>query len=145
MAFEFSLASVLRFREMIEEREEVTLQKLLAEISQLSDAIERIDAQLAQTYASRLVDIFKPTIGLDLQASYGEVKNLKQRRQELEVQIQKLEQAQATQLNVYMAARRNREILSDMREKTRNEYRSNVIKREQKGLDDDFAARQSRS
>ena len=44
MAFQFSLASVLRVREMIEEREEGILQKILHEISKVSDAIERTDA-----------------------------------------------------------------------------------------------------
>jgi flagellar export protein FliJ len=144
MAFEFSLASVLRVREMIEEHEEGTLHKIIFEISQISDVIERIDAQLARSYASRSMDIFKSTLGLDLRASYSEIDELKQRREELEVQIQKLERARGAQLIVYVTARRNREMLSDMREKKRNEYRSHMNRREQKGLDDDFAARQSR-
>jgi flagellar FliJ protein len=145
MAFQFSLASVLRVREMIEEREEGTLHKIVFEISRMSDTIERIDGQLAQSYASRLVDALKPTIGLELQASYGEVIELKQRRKELEVQIHRLEQVRATQLIVYVAARRNREMLSDMREKKRHAYQAKVNKREQKSLDDDFSARRSRS
>ena len=59
MAFQFSLATVLRVRGIIEEREEGILQKILFDISQTSDAIERTDAQVAESYASRIADIFK--------------------------------------------------------------------------------------
>ena len=144
MAFQFSLASVLRVREMTEEREEGILQKILQEISKVSDAIERTDAQLAQAYAARLADTFKPSIGLDLHASYGEVKELKERRKELQAQLPKLEQARNAQLIIYETARRSREMLTDIREKRHTAYRSDVSKREQKVLDDNFVARQSR-
>ena len=93
MAFQFSLATVLRVRGIIEEREEGILQKILFDISKIFDDLERIDAQIAESDASRHADVFKPCIGLQVHASYGEVKELKQRRKDLEAQIQKLEQA----------------------------------------------------
>jgi len=145
MAFEFSLASVLRVRRIIEEREESVLQKIHFEISQASGAIEHTDAQLAQCYASRRSNVLKPSIGLDFQASYGEVKELKQLRKELEGQIKKLEQARDAQMVVYQAARRNREMLTDLREKKRRAYEAEMNKRAQKALDDNFAARRSRN
>lgn len=144
MAFEFSLATVLRVRGIIEEREEGILQKILSDISQTFDALERIDAQMAESNASRHADIFKPSSGLQLHASYGELTELKRRRKDLEGQIQTLELARDGQLIIYEAARRNREMLTDMREKKRSAYESDVNKREQKALDDNYIARRGR-
>ena len=74
MAFQFSLATVLRVRGIIEEREEGILQKILFDISKIFDDLERTDAQLAESNASRDADVFKPFIGLQVHASYGQVK-----------------------------------------------------------------------
>jgi flagellar export protein FliJ len=144
MAFQFSLATVLRVRGIVEEREEGILQKILFDISKIFDDLERTDAQLAESNASRDADVFKPFIGLQVHASYGQLKELKQRRKNLEGQIQKLEQARDAQLIVYEAARRDREMLTDMREKKRNAFDADVNKREQKALDDNYIARRGR-
>jgi flagellar export protein FliJ len=144
MAFDFPLATVLRVRGIIEDREEGILQKMLFDISKVFEDLERVDVQLAETDASRQADVLKPRIGLQVHASYGEVKELKQRRKDLAVQIQKLEQARDGQLIVYDAARRDREMLTDMREKKRTQYDSDISKREQKVLDDNFIARRGR-
>jgi flagellar FliJ protein len=145
MAFKFPLATVLRVRGIIEEREEGILQKILFDISQTFDRLERIEVQIAESDAARLADILKPSFGRDLHASYGEVKDLKQRRKELEAQIQKLEQARDVQLLIYEAARRDREMLTDMRQKKRTAYESDMSRSEQKTLDDNYNARRSRN
>jgi flagellar export protein FliJ len=144
MAFQFALATVLRVRGIIEEREEGILQKILFDISKIFEDLERIDVQLAETDASRQADVLEPRIGLQVHASYGEVKELKQRRKDLAVQIKQLEQARDCQLIVYEAARRGREMLTDMREKKRTAYDSDISKREQKVLDDNYIARRGR-
>jgi flagellar export protein FliJ len=144
MAFQFSLATVLRVRGIIEEREEGILQKILFDISKIFDELERTDAQLAESDAARHIDVFKPYIGLQVHAAYGQVQELKQRRKNLEGQIQKLEQTRDAQLIVYEAARRDREMLTDMREKKRTAFDADVNKREQKALDDNYIARRGR-
>jgi flagellar export protein FliJ len=144
MAFQFSLATVLRVRGIIEDREEGILQKIISEISRILDDLERTDDQLTALDASRDADVFKPRIGIQVHASYGEVNELKQRRKDLEEQIQKLEQARDEQLIVYEAARRDREMLTDMCEKKRTAYDSDMSKREQKTLDDNYIARRGR-
>jgi flagellar export protein FliJ len=141
MAFQFSLATVLRFRGMVEEREEGILQKILSDIAQTFDELERTDALLEESNAARRADIFKPSIGLQIHAFYGEVKELKQRRKDLEGQMLKLEQARDEQLVVYEAARRNREMLTDMHERKHSAYLLDMNKRAQKALDDNYIAR----
>jgi flagellar biosynthesis chaperone FliJ len=73
------------------------------------------------------------------------VRELKERRRDLERQIEKLEQARDEQLAVYDAARRDREMLTDMRQKKRTAYDSDLNKREQSTLDDNYIARRGRS
>jgi flagellar export protein FliJ len=144
MAFRFSLATVLRVRGIIEEREEALLQKILFDISKIFEDLERNEAQLAEADASRQADVLKPSIGLQVHASYGEVQELKQRRKDLAARIQELELARDRQLIVYEAARRDREILTDMRGKKRIAYDNDMSRREQKILDDNYIARRGR-
>jgi flagellar FliJ protein len=72
------------------------------------------------------------------------VHQLKQSRKDLEEQLQKLEQLRGKQLMVYEAARRGREMLTDMRQEQRGEYDSDMARREQKTLDDNHIARRGR-
>jgi len=129
---------------MFEEREERMLQKILFEISQTLEALACTDAEIAGSDTARRADVFKPFIGRNLHASYGEVKELQQSRENLLVQIQKLEQLRDRQRIVYEVARRNREMLTDMREDKRGLYESDVARREQKTLDDNYIARRGR-
>jgi flagellar export protein FliJ len=145
VAFHFSLATVLRVRVIIEEREEGILQRILFNISKVFDDLERIHTQIEEADESRHAEILKPCIGLDVHACYDQVKELKQHRKDLEDKIQKLEEARDKQLAVYEAARRNREMLTDMREKKRTAYETEMNKREQKTLDDNYISRRGRS
>jgi flagellar export protein FliJ len=144
MAFHFSLATVLRVRTIIEEREEGILQKILFDISKVFDDLERIDTQIEEADNSRHTEALKLCIGFDVHASYGEVKELRQRRKDFEGKIQKLEEARDKQLALYEAARRNREMLTDMRAKKRTAYDAEMNKREQKTLDDNYISRRGR-
>jgi flagellar export protein FliJ len=129
---------------MIEEREEGILQKILFDISTVCDDLERTDALLAESNASRHAEVFKPSIALQVQASYGQVKELKLRRHDLTRQVQKLEQERDAQIMLYQAARRDREMLTDMLEKQRNAHDAAVNLREQKTQDDNYNARRGR-
>jgi flagellar export protein FliJ len=144
MAFHFPLATVLRYRGVLEEREERMLQRILSEISQVQESQARIDSQIADSDASRSAAVFKPFAGYDLHAAYGELKELQQSRKNLEEQIKKLEQLRDRQFIAYAAARRDREILTGMRAEKLSEYDSEMARSEQKTVDDNFIARRGR-
>jgi flagellar export protein FliJ len=144
MVFQFSLATVLRVRGVLEEREKRMLQKILFEISQTLETLARTDAEIAGTDASRCADVLKPFIGRNLHASYGEVKALKQSRKDIAAQVEKLEELRDRQLIAYEGARRNREMLTDMREEKRSSYDSDMVRQEQKIMDDTYIARRGR-
>jgi flagellar export protein FliJ len=144
MAFQFSLATVLRVRGILEEREERLLQTILCEISQTQESLARAEAELEGSDASRRAEIFKRSLGHNVHASYGGVKQLKESKEGLEARIEKLKQLRDRQLIVYQQARRNREMLTDMREEKRTAYESDMARDEQKTLDDNYIARRGR-
>jgi flagellar export protein FliJ len=145
MAFQFSLAAVLRVRGILEEREERMLQKILFEISQSFEALAQIDAEISGSNASRRAEILRPVVGRQIHVSYGEVKELKQKRIDVLDRIEKLEQLRDKQLILYEKARRNREMLTDMRDEKRSAYDSDLARSEQKTLDDNYIARRGLS
>ncbi len=144
MAFKFSLATVLRVRAVLEEQEERMLQRILFEIAQATEMVARIDAEIAGTDAMRRADVFKSMIGHDIQAAYGSLQQLKQHRKELEERLEKLGQLRVKQVAIYETARRNREMLTDMREEKRAAYEAELAHNEQKALDDNFNSRRGR-
>jgi len=144
MAFKFSLDTVLRFRVILEEQEERMLQRILFEILQTQEAIARINGELAGTTESRRADVNKPNIGHNIHASYGYVQQLKQNKKELEEKLDKLRQLRDKQVIIYETARRNREMITDLREEKRAAYESEVAHNEQKILDDNFNSRRGR-
>lgn len=145
MAFKFPLATVLRVRTIREDREERMLQQILFEIGQTVRLIEHIDNELARQNVKRSSKLLTTEEGRDVHASYGEHASLKQQRKEIEAHLEKLEQLREIQIQAYEAARRDREMLTDMRKTQRDEYWTAIAKREQKALDDNFGARRLRT
>lgn len=145
MSFQFSLAPVLRVRGILEEQEERMLQKILTEIAQTREALARTQAELCASDASRSANVFKSFIGLNLHASYGELRELQQSRKNLEEQLEKLEQLRSKQILIYEKARRNRELLTNMHEEKRSAYDSDIARLEQKVVDDNYIARRGRA
>jgi len=145
MGFQFSLATVLRVRGIVEEQEERMLQKILFELAHTREDLERTDSGISATNAARSEDLFKPLIGHHVHAAYGELEEFKRYKKELEEKIAKLEELRDRQLAIYAKARRNREMLTDMREEKRSAYESEMARAEQKTLDDNFIARRGRN
>lgn len=145
MGYKFSLAAVLRVRTIIEEREESKLQKILFEIGQIFHKLEHTGHLMSGCQHLRYEQVLKPSLGLELQASYAELQSLKQLREELVARIETLEASRDAQIIVYEAARRNRQMLTDMRQKQRDLFNTEATKREQKMLDDNYIARRGRN
>ena len=150
MGFHFSLDSVLRVRGMVEEQEERMLQRILFEIAQTLESIERINAELTGSDALRRAEVFKPVSGFNIHASYEHVLALKEKKKELEDKLEKLEQLRDRQLVVYTAR-------SPMRAQPELRFTlsqdmcgfvdgsSTGARREQRNLDDNHTSRRGRS
>lgn len=144
MGFHFPLASVLRLRGVVEEREERMLQNILQEISRTAEIIEAIDAEIASVNMSRRANVRKASTALDFHAAYGHLENLKQQKIEQMERLTKLEELRQKQIVIYSAARRDREVLDNIFDRSRTAYEADLAKREQRSIEDTFAARRGR-
>ena len=144
MGFQFSLATVLRVRKIHEEREERMLQQILFQIAQTRQAITLADVAISRANDLRVCDTDKSLIGRDIHDSYGKIDQLKQDHHQLVERLEKLKQLKEMQVKIYDAARQSREMLTDMHEKKRSLYDSDVSRREQSVLDDNYIARRGR-
>jgi flagellar FliJ protein len=144
MSFQFPLATVLRVRGVVEEKEERMLQQINAEIAHMRESLAGIEAEIVEIDASRRAEVFKARAGYNVHASYGRMDELKQNRKVGEEQIAKLEELRDRQIAIYEAARRNREVLTNMHDEKRNAYESGLARSEQKTIDDNYIARRGR-
>ena|SRR5579871_4676175 len=144
MGFQFPLASVLRHRGMIEDREERMLQNIQQEIARTMQLIEDFDAEIAKANVARRANVRKASTALDMHAAYGYLENLKQQKTEQIERLAKLEDLRTKQIVIYRAARRDREVLDDIFDRSRTAYESEAAKREQRTVEDTFAARRAR-
>ncbi len=144
MAFRFSLAAVLRFRESIEKREELALQALLLEMARIRREIEHLTAKIAGAQETRNQAMQQPLPAIHLQLMLKEMEALADRRKALTESLLTLDLECAKQTKRYQAAHRDRQMLSDMFARQREAYEQERTRAQQKFLDDIFAARAQR-
>lgn len=145
MAFRFSLATVLRFRESIEKREELALQKLLQEMARARREIERLTDEIAAGHEARNQAMRDPLPASHIQGMLNEIDVAAESRKSLRAVLDALERQHQLQTKKYQAAHRDRQMLSDMRTRKRDVYEQERDRATQKFLDDIFAARSHRS
>ena len=141
MGFKFSLASVLRLRESIEQREELALQKAQYEVENVRTRIQELTAELALADKQREQSLSESTEAYRLQDMQAGIQLAKEAKQRLMETLEALKVARDRQMAVYHAARRNREMLSDLRVEQRNAWEQEQTRAQQKWLDDLFATR----
>ncbi|MGA8940619.1 MAG: flagellar FliJ family protein [Acidobacteriaceae bacterium] len=144
MAFRFPLASVLRVRESIERREERALQAIQLDIARLEHHVGALQGATA-----RARDICEEALRQSISA--GQLHSLLCEEQSAErelrltlAQLHTVEQQRDAQRKIYLAAHREREMLTEMRQKQKNLYEKMRSRDEQKKLDDLFIARRIR-
>lgn len=141
MAFRFSLATVLRFRESLEKREELALQTTRFEVARVQRLIEESTARIAQKCGS-LESAMRRTLQANLlQLMLSELNEAVEERQALLRNLDVLQKKQIEQLRSYRIAHNGRQMLTDMFTQQRNAYEQKQMRAEQKLLDDIFAAR----
>ncbi len=144
MAFRFSLAAVLRLREIHEQREERLLTRILAQVTQTREAISNLDLQLAQAASRREAELRRRMTAIELHVAYGLSAMLKESKQLREQQLVQFEQQRDKQIAVYRRAHQGRELLTNMRQEQQEEFLTEQGRKEQKALDDLFIARMRR-
>jgi flagellar export protein FliJ len=144
MGSEFPLASVLRFRQSVEQREELALQKTQLELARVRRAIEQADVEIARLQLGKEVALQNPTPAADLQAMLQAAEAAKERKKSLLATLHTVEQHRAEQMKAYHAAHQGRQMLSDMETRHLAAYELEQNRNQQKRLDDLFVSRRQR-
>jgi len=145
MAFRFPLAAVLSVRESMEEHEQRKLEQIQHEIALTMQRIECLDAQSGETLAARERELKQPVPAYQLHAWEAERKALAEKTEKLSICLRKLKADNERQLKVCQAARRDREILTEIRDRQLEAHDVQQGRQEQKVLDDVFISRQKRN
>ena len=143
MAFRFPLATLLRLREIAEEREERALGRLLSEMAQVRHSLSDLQTQRINLIQTRERCAKLLISSAELQSSYGQVAYVERRQAEVRDHLTKLELLRVEQLRRYEIAHRDREVLSGMREEQLDTYRREQTRQEQNSMDDNFSSRRS--
>lgn len=145
MAFRFTLATVLRFRESVEKREELTLQRILLDMARVRHEIEQITTAMITAHDAREQAMRNTLPASHLHGMLKDAEAAAERKKNLLQSLAALEQQHRLQAAKYQAAHRDRQMLSDMKTKKRDAYEQERARATQKFLDDIFAARSMRS
>jgi flagellar export protein FliJ len=144
MAFKFSLATVLRLREIAEDREERLLMQIRQQMAQSQQELADLDARCIAVIAQRESELKDQIPATELQDSYMQISVLEERKKIVREHLTKLEMLRIQQMKVYETAHRNREVIEQIREEKLELFRRDQVRREQHDMDDNFAARKAR-
>jgi hypothetical protein len=145
MAFRFSLASVLRVRESVEQREERGLQRIQLQMARVMRQIEELNDAMAKAHVAREQALRRTMPGGELQSMLWQVQAAVEVKKTLVVKLQELEELRLQQMKVYQAAHRDHETMINMFNEQRDAYDVEHARGEQKYLDDIFMARRHRA
>jgi flagellar FliJ protein len=143
MAFRFSLATLLRLREIAELREERLLVQIQNQIAQSRQSLADLAAQREGVVRQREQALQQTTSGFDLLDSYAQVKRLEGLEKSGREQLRKLLLLRDQQMKIYQTAHRNSEVLSDMSVAQKDAFYKERTKQEQSAMDDNFSSRRS--
>ncbi|MGA2569245.1 MAG: flagellar export protein FliJ [Terracidiphilus sp.] len=145
MPFRFPLASVLRFRESVEKREETALQKAQLEVARVQHKLDELTDELAKAREERERALRQAIPAARLQIMQAKIDAAEEARQALTGTLEKVRRQRDAQMKVYMTAHSGRRMLTDLRTQQKNEYEQEQLRILQKTLDDIVAARWQRS
>lgn len=141
MGFRFPLATLLRIREIAEQREERLLGQIEQEIAQHRKTLVDLALQRERMILQREDALLQSTSAVDLMNSHVRVAALRKLEASGRDQLAKLTALREQQMKIYQTAHRNSELLAGMRDDQRQEYDKSRIKQDQAAMDDNFSSR----
>jgi flagellar export protein FliJ len=141
MAFQFSLQSILHFRESIEHQQELRLRAANQQVARVQHGIEQMDARRNDLQAAQTSQLSSGTTAAELRFGLECEATLLRQRRELELHLVRQQQARDQQREIFQQARRARATLESVRDQQLRLYRQEAARREQRNLDDLFLLR----
>jgi len=145
MAFRFTLATVLRLREIAEQREERLLGQIQAQIGAVRQNLIDLAAQRQSLLSRREDAIQRKASAAEISGFYGDLRTVDHLVEAGKDQLTKLEVLRDQQMKIYQSAHGKRELLDGMRQEKKAEYEHELDRKEQSALDDNFSSRRARN
>jgi flagellar export protein FliJ len=144
MGFVFPLATVLRMRESIEQREERALQHIHLEIARVERRIDDLNRHISDAHEARAQALRRVIAASHLHAMLQDTQTAEEHVLALRTSLAALREQRETQRAVYQAAHRDHETLLNLYDAQRKSYQQEQLRAEQRSLDDIFLARTQR-
>lgn len=144
MPFHFPLASVLRVRESIENREEVALQKIHLEVARVRRRIDELTDEMTRAWQERERALQKTIEANRLHALQVEINAAVEAKQILSETMQTLMRQRDAQMKIYRNAHSGRQMLTNLMAQKKSAYELEETRVQQKAIDDIVAARWQR-
>ncbi len=137
MAFRFTLQSVLRYRQSLEERERLHLQSLLAKRAGLLQTLEQArETQRQLQAAMQRVMQEAPTPAIEIHFSLSRLNGIAGWKEALRSSLALVEDEITRQTERYRVERQKREMLESLRNSQLRDYKVKQQRREQAMLDE---------
>jgi flagellar export protein FliJ len=141
MPFRFSLAPVLKLRGALEERELHKLEQTQHQIAGVVHLLESLGHEQSSARINREAALAKGSPAADLHFHELLRRGMNARQSILEKMLDDLQVHRTRHLECYEAAKRGREVLSDLRDRRRAAHESKAARQQQRVTDDSFLAR----
>lgn len=141
MAFRFALASLLRFRESMEDREYLLLRNAQHEVASIHNQIGEMQQQRLAVIAACSSALTGGLIASELHAFAMQRQQIELMIEQLKKKLREAELRRDRQRKVYEAAHRKREALSIVRDRQQEAWDLQDGRRQQRQLDDLFLSR----
>ncbi len=141
MSFLFKLRTPLRVREIAEEKEERLLTQLLQKLAELQVELSTVQQQQADLVDSRDRHLRDRLSAAELQMYYSQASSLEQAEVEIKQRIAKCELARQEQTRAFQAAHQDREVLSELHVRAKEEFTQMQARRDQQAMEDAFISR----
>lgn len=141
MAFKFSLAAVLKYREALEKREERILEERRDKLARLETKLAEVKAHLRQLIVDRELLLGRGLLGDDLHHVAEQKQQLERLEKDIEKQVSSAVLDCDKQMEIFLAARQKWEILDELKCTQISLYSHKQERQEQQNVDEIFIAR----
>jgi flagellar FliJ protein len=141
MAFKFSLASVLKLRQNLEQRELLLLERRYAELAAAQSAYWQAQAALIAERQRQQEELRSGTTAVQLQTGLEYSAELEQQRRRAELKVLEAQTRVREQQEIYWKARQQRDVLQELRQQQFEAYSREQAKSEQRERDEMFLMR----
>ena len=143
MAFRFPLQTVLRLRQIAEQREERAMEEILRKVAQQRQHLSDLAKLKERLFGQCETMLRLKTSAAEMALLQGQIQTVKDTETKEEHQLAQLEEQRQAQMKIYKAAHRDRELLSCMREQQVDEFKRVQTRKEQMRMDDVFSSRRT--